>query len=93
MTTPAIVKPRSRLGSWSSFSKRYQPVALPDGDIRREHDDPAIHAAPENLIWTVVDVDGRLIFVPGFATVNYYGRVLCAIPWGATEESNPGYNY
>jgi hypothetical protein len=45
-------------------------------------------------VWTVVEGDtGRLYVVPGFHTVNYVGRILCAVPYGEVEESNPGYHY
>jgi hypothetical protein len=87
-----IVKPRTRAGSWDTFDRRYKPTTRGE-EVLRDWDDPALQGVDERLIWTVVSVDGREYVTPGYATVNYLGRILCAVPWGDTEFSNPGYSY
>ena len=87
------VKMRTRTGSWSAFEKRYQPIADSDNSLCRDWRDSEIQNAPESLVWTILDCDGKLIVSPGFATVNFVGRILCAIPWNETEFNNSGYLY
>lgn len=88
---------RSRAGTYHSFVKRYEPIQqLPHGDVCRSYQDPQILAAFDRgdfrYVWTIVDgEEGRTYLVPGFTTVNYVGRVLCAKPWPDIEETLPGY--
>jgi hypothetical protein len=84
---------RVRARSWAVFDRRYGPTDGPDGTPLRNWDDPAVQSADDRLVWTVVDCDGRTYLVPGFATVNYLGRVLCRRPWADAEFSGSGYVY
>jgi len=92
-------KQRTRAGTFATFDRRYEPVAMPDGGIIRPWDDAEVLAAFDSarfdLVWTLVDGDNGLhtYLVPGFATVNYVGRVLCAKPWPDSELMAPGYLY
>lgn len=88
-----MIKQRKITGSFTNFEHRYDPVIREDGQLIREWNDPTLNGVPEDHIWTIVDCDGKLILVPGYATVNYFGRVLCRNPWGPDEEFNTGYNY
>jgi hypothetical protein len=89
---PVIVPKRSKALSWATFERRYLPVY--DGEnVSRDYRDPAIMSADESLVWTIVDCEGKSYVVPGFATVNYMGRVLCQRPYSETEWGNPGYIY
>lgn len=92
MTAPTV-RPRIRAGSYDTFDRRYRPVMTPEDGIMRDWADPAIRAADERKVWTVVDCDGVLYLTPGFATVNYFARVLCEVPWSDAEFANPGYRY
>ena len=93
------VKPRSRAGSFRSFVDRYEPIPNSNDELIRPWDDPSIIAfhgrgreTGHCYVWTLVEGDnGQSYFVPGFATVNYLGRVLCTNPWSDIEEGNPGY--
>ena len=87
------VKPRTRAGSWAVFDRRYKPVTDADDAILRLWNDPQIKTADPSLVWTVVDCDGRLYVVPGIATVNYFARILCSVPWNDSEVNNTGYIY
>lgn len=93
MSKQINIKPRNRAGTWATFCRRYEPVAQEDGSVLRDWDDPAVRRVSENHVWTVVDCDGRCYVVPGFATVNYLGRILTARPWPDVEFSLPGYVY
>ena len=93
MSAPSV-KPRSRMGSWASFERRYQPIAsstIDDTVLRDWREIPT--GTDIHLVWTVLDCDGRLCIVPGFASVNYYARILCTNPWPEIEEGMPGYVY
>ena len=93
MSAPAV-KPRRRMGSWASFERRYQPIAsdtIDDTVLRDWREIPP--GTDIHLVWTVLDCDGRLCIVPGFASVNYFARILCANPWPDIEQLNPGYIY
>jgi len=90
---PVKVKPRTRVGSWATFDRRYQPEIGPDGNGIFPWNHPAVRAADPRQVWTVVDVDGRLYVVPGLSTVNYMGRMVSKHRWSDVEESNPGYVY
>jgi len=91
---PVTVKPRSRAGSWNSFESRYQPIPIDsNGELIRHYADSKVKAADERNVWTVVDVDGVLYVVAGYATVNYMGRILTRNKWSDIEQMNPGYKY
>ena len=86
MSAPAV-KPRHRVGSWASFERRYQPIAsntIDDTVLRDWREIPA--ETDIHLVWTVLDCDGRLCIVPGFASVNYFARIICTNPWPDIEQ-------
>lgn len=85
------IKARKRAGTYAAFERRYGPIENENGELIRDWRD--VTDADERYIWTVVDCDGKLYLVPGFATVNYFGRVLCANPWPDSEFTNTGYVY
>lgn len=35
----------------------------------------------ENIVWTLVEVDGKLYIVPGFQYVNRLNYLITEIPW------------
>lgn len=84
-----------RARPYDVFDRRYGPIPLPDDSLLRDYRDPEIRAADPHLVWTVVEGDtgDKLYLVPGFATVNYMGRVLCERPWPDEEQGKPGYVY
>lgn len=85
-------KARTRAGTYATFERRYQPVAQADGTILIDHGDLPKDIDPK-LVWTVVEAEGKLYLTPGFATVNYFARVVCEAPWPDSELTNPGYVY
>ena len=44
-----------------------------------------INSTPENLVWTLVDVDGKNIIVNGQSWVNRLGYFVCEVPWNDDE--------
>jgi hypothetical protein len=86
------IKQRTRAGTYDTFERRYTPVEMDDGSIMRGWRDVPPDTDQRN-VWTVVDCDGKLYLCPGYVTVNYLGRVLCANPWPEVEASSPGYVY
>lgn len=44
-----------------------------------------INSSPENLVWTLVDVDGKNIIVNGQSWVNRLGYFVCEVPWNDDE--------
>jgi hypothetical protein len=93
----AITKLRRRAGTYATFERRFLPIDGPDGSIVRNWDDPDILKAFDEgrfqYVWTIVEGDSgdRMYLVPGFSTVNYFARVLCAKPWAVGDEYQPGY--
>jgi hypothetical protein len=91
--------PRQRAGTYEVFARRYGPLEALDGGIVRAWDDTEVLQAFDSecfdFVWTLVEGDsgGKLYLVPGFATVNYVGRVLCERPWPDSELLAPGYLY
>lgn len=91
---PFDIKPRQKAGAYTTFERRYGPTVNVEGGVLRGWDDPAVlNEANERLIWTIVDADGKMYVVPGYATVNFMGRVLCERPWSDGELASPGYVY
>lgn len=92
--------PRQRAGTFEVFNRRYGPIPGADGSIIRPWDDAEVLQAFDSecfdFVWTVVESstgNGNLYLVPGFATVNYLGRVLCSRPYPDSELMAPGYLY
>lgn len=83
---------RKRAALYSTFEKRYEPLETEDGSILRNWQDIP-DGTDEHYVWTVTDCDGTLYLSPGYASVNYMGRVLCAKPWPEEEFALPGYYY
>lgn len=89
---PAEYPQRKITGSFSSFERRYGPIANDDGSLLVEIGQlPADQ--PAELVWTVLDCDGSLILSPGYRFVNRFAYVVCEKPWGPSEENNTGYLY
>jgi hypothetical protein len=44
-----------------------------------------VEATPENLVWTLVEVDGKGIVVNGYSYVNRLGYFVCEVPWKDNE--------
>lgn len=95
MTIEIVSVPsRRRALGFEVFERRYQPVEKKDGEIMRDWNDLAVREADPRRVWTVVDGgNGELYVVPGFATVNYFGRVITRRGWSDVEFLNPGYVY
>lgn len=86
-----------RAGTFTTFTKRYQPIEL-NGSIERHHSDPEVCARFDaqqfEYVWTVVSGDrGGSYIIPGFHSVNYESRILCAVPYPEAEVSKAGYRY
>lgn len=80
-----------RARSWACFRRRYKPIPLGDGTILRGWANIRLQT-DERYIWTMIEGDQspRNYLVPGYHTVNYLGRVLCAEPWADEElEAQP----
>lgn len=88
MTSPVSQRARS----YAVFERRYQPIVNANSELIRDWRDLPSDV-DEHFVWTVVDAEGRLYLVPGFATVNYFGRVLCRQPWPEEEQRKAGYVY
>lgn len=87
---PVKIRKRKRAGSWRTFERRYKPIEGPDGSFQRDHRTIG-DETDARFVWTIVEAEGRLYVVPGFATVNYVSRVLCENPWSDIEFECPGY--
>ena len=44
-----------------------------------------INFAPDNFVWTLLDVDGDLIVSSGQSWVNRLGYFVCEVPWNDNE--------
>lgn len=91
-----VAQRKSRAGSWATFVRRYRPLPInARGDaFSRLYDDPLVLGAKPDTVWTIVDGDnGELYVVPGFAVVNYVGRIVCEVPYPPSELGNTGYVY
>ncbi len=85
-------RPRTRMGSWTTFERRFDPMPAPDHDYLW-----VIGTVTENADyrywWTVLDCEGRLSLSPGFRFVNRFAFVRCAKPWTDVDFQQPGYLY
>lgn len=84
-------KPYTRLGSWSLYERRFQPIFRDDETVLWEVGEVPKGVNPRHW-WTVVDV-GHLILVAGFHFVNRFGYVQCRHPWGGEWSDHPEYRY
>ncbi|RTL70318.1 MAG: hypothetical protein EKK41_12805 [Hyphomicrobiales bacterium] len=83
---------RKRIGSWSTFERRFQPIDGPDGAVywRREQLPKDLDA---HFVWTILDCDGSLYVSPGYRFVNRFDYVVCSKPWTDEDECQPDYRY
>lgn len=92
MSSTRLTTIRSRTGSWSTFERRFRPLAQLDEtvlvDLRHLPKDIDPHR-----VWTVVDEDGHFYLFPGFRFVNRFAYVICDIPWSEDEQRQPPYLY
>lgn len=89
--TQVIVNPRKIAGSFATFERRYGIVLDSNGNMTRDHKDLIANIDDRN-VWTLVAGDsGELYIVPGYATVNYLGRIVTERQWSDVEMMNPGY--
>lgn len=79
-----------RAGTWKTFEKRFDPQETPDGSLMWD-EVPA--GTDDRLVWTIVDCDGTLYAVAGYAFVNRLSYIVCAKPWPDEELLSPGYRY
>jgi len=84
--------PRSRIGSWHAFERRFRPIDGPDGALywRLEQLPKTVNM---RLVWTITECDGKHYVVPGFHTVNRIDYLLCSVPWTDQDFAEPGYRY
>lgn len=85
-------KPRKRCGSWSTFERRFRPIDSPDQTVWWRSEQLPADVDP-NLVWTIVDCDGKLLVSPGFHVVNRIDYVLCEVPWTDEDQHQPSYRY
>lgn len=88
----STAKNRTRIGSWTTFERRFNPRTNPDDTVLVD-----LGALPEgidaHLVWTVTDEDGRLYLNPGFRFVNRFAYVICDTPWCEADQQQPPYRY
>lgn len=86
-------RPRKRAGSYNHFVKLYEPIDPPSGETVWEWDELPVLPDSTNLIWTVLDCDGKLYVTAGIHYVNRLGYVVTKNAWDQTEFMNPGYRW
>ena len=90
--TVIAFRPRTRIGSWSTFERRFEPLPAPNHDVLWD-----VGTVQEDTDyrhwWTVLDCEGRLLLAPGFRFVNRFAFVRCAKPWTDVDFHQPGYRY
>ena len=90
--TVVAFRPRTRIGSWSTFERRFDPLPAPGRDFLWD-----IGTVPkdanDSYWWTVLDCEGRLSLSPGFRFVNRVAFVRCAKQWTDVDFHQPGYLY
>ena len=83
---------RKRVGSWSTFERRFGPLPAPNHDYL--WDVGAVQKdADFRYWWTVLDCEGRLSLSPGARFVDRFAFVRCAKPWTDVDFQQPGYRY
>ena len=87
-----VFKQRRRIGSWTTFERRFEPKDSPDGSVWWSREQLPIDIAPRH-VWTIVDCDGKLYVSPGFHFVNRLDYVLCDVPWTDEDLRQPDYRY
>ena len=77
-----------RTVSWEEFESEFKPLQNPlvsDAPFNGwmlETFGPELELAkqaPENKVWTVLDVDGHIVFGSGFHFVNRMGYIICEV--------------
>jgi hypothetical protein len=88
-------RPRTRVGSWRTFERRFDPQPAPAHDFLWEIGEVAEDAehADYRYWWTVLDCEGRMYVTPGFRFVNRFAFIRCAHPWTDEDLHQPGYRY
>lgn len=90
--TVIAFRPRTRVGSWSTFERRFKPIDSPDETVWWSRQQLPSDVDP-HLVWTIVDCDSHLYVSPGFRIVNRIDYVLCALPWTDEHQHQPDYRY
>lgn len=85
-------KQRTRIGSWSTFERRFRPIDSPDQTLWWGREQLPRDVDP-HLVWTIIDCDGKLTVSPGFRFVNRIDYVLCEVPWTDEDRQQPDYRY
>ena len=83
---------RTRIGSWTVFERRFNPIVRADGSLIWDRSELPETIVPEQW-WTVLDCEGRLYLSAGFRFVNRLGYVRCMTPWTAVDQLQPDYRY
>ena len=83
---------RARVGSWSTFERRFKPINSPDDTVWWRFAQLPKHVDP-HLVWTILDCEGRLYVSPGFRFVNRIDYMLCQVPWTDEDQHQPDYRY
>lgn len=97
MVTPRLImppaKPYRRLGSWSVFERRFEP--LPNRGCDVLWDIGSLPPPPLDCRewWTVLDSEGRLITAAGLHLVNRFAYIRCRNLWGGEWHDHPEYRY
>jgi hypothetical protein len=107
--TGALVKPTKseaertwkNLGSWNEFERRFNPVTFEDGEEPWFMDNHLLFSyayqitCPEEYVWTVCDVDGKLLIFEGYRFVDRFGYIICQNPRALpeTKSAYKTYNY
>jgi hypothetical protein len=83
---------RTRVGSWSTFERRFKPIDREEGCPWWEREDLPWDVDYRH-VWTILDCEGRLYVSPGFRFVNRLGYVRCAVAWTDEDRHQPDYRY
>ena len=83
-------RPRTRIGSWRAFERRFRPLVGPGGSQYWTR-----NQLPKDvdyrLVWRITDDNGKLHVRPGFHFENRI--VLCEVPWADEDLRQPAYRY
>jgi len=77
-----------RAGTWRVFERRYSPI-YPRGEDDNcliQTRDGIPEGTPDSKVWSVVDCDGKLIIVPGYAMVNWFAYIITLNPLSERDQ-------
>jgi len=73
-----------RAGSWRTFEHKFKPMVSDDGSYLQPFRD--VCDKPVELVWTVIEAEGKMYCAAGFHVVNRIDYLLCEKPWTPADE-------